>query len=73
MPEPTFRWAAVQISSTILPDDDLWIFGAFALAKETTRPAIQARFQSLPGRKHLLVDRLCLQRAAVVPSARRAR
>ena len=39
------------ICSTVDPDDDLWIIGDFAFAKETARGAIQARFASLPGRK----------------------
>ena len=43
------------ICRKVLPDDDLWIIGDFAFAKEISRAAIQARFASLPGRKHLVV------------------
>jgi calcineurin-like phosphoesterase family protein len=43
------------ICSTVGLDDDLWIIGDFAFANATARPAIQQRFASLPGRKHLVV------------------
>ncbi len=42
------------ICSTVRPDDDLWIIGDFAFANATSRPSIQERFASLPGRKHLV-------------------
>lgn len=44
-----------MLSSTVGPDDDLWIIGDFAFAKEMDRSGIALRFQSLPGRKHLVV------------------
>lgn len=43
------------ICSTVGQDDDLWIIGDFAFTGEMARPGIEARFASLPGRKHLVV------------------
>lgn len=43
------------ICNRVNRDDDLWIIGDFAFASTEARSKIEARFQALPGRKHLVV------------------
>jgi calcineurin-like phosphoesterase family protein len=44
-----------NLEAAVGRDDDLWIVGDFAFAREIERASVERYFERIPGRKHLIV------------------